>query len=202
MIENEIGRACDAADPMAETMTSDPDLNIGAEDEAPSARVPLFEWRKAIASSDLSSTQRVVCHTLGLHMDKSGGSCFPSTPLIAGESGCTKRTVEIALSAIEAAGYVRRRRGGEHGRGDKSTYEATVPLSERAKQLRCSVPTKGEADSPIGDVKGRSSFAERANLTREKGEADSPEVVRRTTVGRPPRDAIDVNDPRHPGYVL
>ena len=119
-------------------------------------------------------------------MDTSGGSCFPSTPLIAAESGCTKRTVEIALAAIEAAGYLHRRRGGANGRGDKSTYEATVP--KRAKLPRPSDAVKGDAGSPISAEKGRSTFAERANLTTEKGEGVSPEVVRRKTRGLPPDD--------------
>jgi hypothetical protein len=196
-VENALGPACDEAEAMSEDDTEAfSTRSIGACDEAPvTRRVDLFPWRKEIAASGLTSTQRLICHTLALHMDTKGGSCFPSTPLLASESGCSKRTVEIALAAIEAAGFIRRERGGGRGRGDKSTYQASVP--ERAKQVRSFAIEMGEADSPIIGSKGRRTFAGRANLTTQKGEADSPEEVRRTTGGRP-----TVDHPDHPDHRL
>jgi hypothetical protein len=181
--ENAYGRS-EAADAMDKQEEDERTRSIGTSGVA-RTRIGLFAWRKEIAASTLTSTQRLVCHTLALHMDTEGGSCFPATPTIASEAGCKKRAVELALAAIEAAGFVNRRRGGASGRGDKSTYEATVPTGNRAHQERPSLSGKGVSSAPIDrnkgvseTPKGRSSRNERAHHERPRKSGARPEVLR------------------------
>lgn len=100
---------------------------------APRIRVARFVWRKALATSDLPSTWRHIASNLSDHMDRDGGSCFPSLDTQARETGRSKSTVAEALKGLERRGYLQRERsrGGRHpGRdapGRATRYTATVP---------------------------------------------------------------------------
>ena len=84
---------------------------------------PLFTWRSAICDSDLQPTTRHVALVLSLHMNERGGSCFPSQPTLAKETGLTDRAVREHLLILNAKGWIERKK--QPGRVDM--YEATTP---------------------------------------------------------------------------
>lgn len=91
---------------------------------------PLFTWRSAIVESDLPPVTRHVALTLSLHMNERGGSCFPSHPTLAAETGYHIDTVRTHLAKLAADGWLVRvvnRRGS--GRGTRVEYEASVPTT-------------------------------------------------------------------------
>jgi DNA-binding FadR family transcriptional regulator len=87
----------------------------------------LILWRTQILASDVAAvpaSARLVALVLSTHMDRNGGSCFPSVTTIAREAGLGRSTVFRALEALERADYVERLRGG---RGRPNRYRATSP---------------------------------------------------------------------------
>lgn len=118
----------------------------------------LFRWRTAIANSDLPATTRLVLFTLSLHMDGEGRDCFPSTKLLAKETGLSKRTVCTRLVEEETRRWVRI----EEGRirpGQAWKRHQYSPL----------LPEGGEIASPPFEGKV-------GKLVREGGEADDNKV--------------------------
>jgi Helix-turn-helix domain len=85
----------------------------------------VHRWRKAITKSGLLASERLVAHTLAVHMNGDGGSCHPATRTLAGETGLSRSTVQRSLDRLAAAGYIERTLGG--GRGRPTRYQATIP---------------------------------------------------------------------------
>jgi predicted ArsR family transcriptional regulator len=85
-------------------------------------RSALIAWRSAIIASTVGSSARLVALVLSTHMDRDGGSCFPSLTTLARETGLSRRTVCNALDELEHAGLVERARTG---RGRPTRYRAT-----------------------------------------------------------------------------
>jgi len=67
-----------------------------------------YRWRDAIAAApqSLSANARLIAYTLANHMDKDGGSCFPSHATLAREANVAERTVRRGLVELRRAGYV------------------------------------------------------------------------------------------------
>ena len=89
-----------------------------------------LQWRIAFSGKDgPAGTTRLVLHTLSLHMDEFGGSCFPSHRTIALESGIGRNTVSDHLNKAVAAGWLvmspRLDGAGQAWRG--FDYEARIP---------------------------------------------------------------------------
>ena len=118
----------------------------------------LIQWRNKVLSEDGpdSSTTRYVLLVLSKHMNRYGGSCFPSMELLARESGLSERTVGTALKEAEVKGWIKRyrRRMAKGGSGwMQYEYEAEVP--ERGSDTRrTQVP---EASSGTSQVPENSS---------------------------------------------
>ena len=91
----------------------------------------LFKWRGAIPASELTSTQKLVAWTLSHHMDRAGGSCWPSIPLLAREASLAESTVRDALLELDAKGFIGRKPG--RGRGNSTRYQATIPEAENRR---------------------------------------------------------------------
>ena len=90
----------------------------------------LFEWREAVASpkGPSSSTTRHVLLTLSLHMDMTGGNCFPSTALLAERTGLSERSVCTHVDRAESEGWIRRAKHRGAGRAWAGTlYTAILP---------------------------------------------------------------------------
>lgn len=90
----------------------------------------LNTWRRLIASEHgpKSSTTRLVLHTLGIHMDQTGGSCFPSTKTLAVESGLSERFVCRHLSIAVDEGWLLKSSAGKSGQSwRRNQYQAALP---------------------------------------------------------------------------
>ena len=88
---------------------------------------PLIEWRKLIVAAErLPASARLVALVLSTHMDRNGGSCFPSLTRLQGESGLARSTVCLALDRLDREGLISRVRGG---RGRPTRYLATSPIT-------------------------------------------------------------------------
>jgi hypothetical protein len=122
-------------------------------------------WRDAIGDSDLDSTAKLVAYQLTRWMN-GRGVCFPSREEIAAKASLSVRAVELAISRLEADGWLQI----ERSRGRRShRYCAALPPT--ANEIRRSEwPTANE----------RPSNGERRS---SNGERRSPEdVVRRRSV--------------------
>jgi len=61
-------------------------------------------------------------------MDKSGGSCFPSTKRLSEETGLSERTVCTHLEIAEKEGWIQKMQQGLTGRAWKRhSYQALIP---------------------------------------------------------------------------
>jgi DNA-binding transcriptional MocR family regulator len=87
---------------------------------------PVVAWRTIIRESDVRSSARLVALMLSTHMDRNGGSCFPSLTTLSGETGLGRSTVCRALNELDSAGLIRRVR---QGRGRPTRYLATSPAT-------------------------------------------------------------------------
>lgn len=86
----------------------------------------LYRWRMAVQRSDLHATSRNVAWTLSTHMNREGGSCWPSINRVARESGLSRRTVQRHVVLLEVEGWLRveRSKGGQNA---THRYQATFP---------------------------------------------------------------------------
>lgn len=74
------------------------------------------------------ATTRHVLLTLALHMDATGGSCWPSVRTLAEETGLSRRAVMEHIEKAASEGWVKRWVRGAGGRGWRlAEYQATVP---------------------------------------------------------------------------
>lgn len=103
-----------------------PERSIGASSDAARKTSRLLAWRKAIAASDLSSTQKLVALVLSLHMNGDGASCFPSQKTVAAEASLTERAVRDTIPKLVEAGWIRREQG-RRVNGHPDHYYATTP---------------------------------------------------------------------------
>lgn len=108
---------------------------------------PLFTWRSALCESDLPPTTRHVLLTLSLHMNERGGSCFPSSRILAAETGLTRRTVESHLRKAVALGWIEKAPQSRRSDGTftPAQYRAMRP-GERASH------GPGETDALPGET--------------------------------------------------
>ena len=90
--------------------------------------LPLFTWRSAIVTSDLTAHERLVALVLSLHMSERGNSCWPSIDTTAEEAGLSYQGTKKILRRLDQLGWIKRtikRRGT--GRGTRVFYEAVIP---------------------------------------------------------------------------
>ncbi len=87
-----------------------------------------FELARRVAAlpPTISSTERLLLHTLILHRNAQTGECFPTFPTLAREMGAAKRTVKYAATRLATAGLltVGKRKTSN---GDGNTYALTLP---------------------------------------------------------------------------
>jgi Helix-turn-helix domain len=73
-----------------------------------------------ILASDLGSSARLVALVLSTHMNRNGGSCYPSLTTLERETGLARKTVWKSIDALETAGLLTR----ERSRGRVTRYRA------------------------------------------------------------------------------
>jgi DNA-binding transcriptional ArsR family regulator len=88
--------------------------------------VLMVEWRKAVCSSALDSTAKLVAHTFGAHMNANGLAKTSRGKIAKEAGGLDVRTVERATKRIEEAGLMRIERS--RGRHVNRSY-AIIPTA-------------------------------------------------------------------------
>lgn len=78
-----------------------------------------FSWRHAVLKSDLAPTTKHVLLTLSCHMNAMGEGAFPSTKLLAEETGYSERCVVTHLASSKKKGWIKAKVHGFGGRGWK-----------------------------------------------------------------------------------
>lgn len=104
-----------------------------------------------MATPELSPTELLVGFVLSTHMDRNGGSCWPSTKTLAHEAHASRRHVQRALRRLEAL----------------ELLEVTATKGGRGNPNRYRI--KGVTVSPFS--------GERATYTTQKGDTMSHEDV-------------------------
>ncbi len=130
--------------------------------------VDLNAWRRMVASEHgpESPTTRLVLHTLAVHMDPAGGSCFPSTKKLSVESGLSERVVWHHLAVAANAGWILKSLSGKNGQGWKrNQYRATLPKALTESQQ---LTEKGTDAGSVPTQKGTDFGAEGTDFERKK----------------------------------
>lgn len=143
----------------------------------------LIKWRDALAASDLPPSARLVGFVLSIHMDAEGGSCFPSTRLLADETGLARNTVMGAVDELEDNGLLEVERGGGHR---ASRYQAVLPNgsasepNDAAARNGFGSPTEPSLVQPVS----------RSGSPTEPEDAHEDAQVGRSTNGSPKGDPL------------
>ena len=80
-----------------------------------------------ILASELGPSARLVAFVLSTHMDRNGGSCFPSITTIQRETGYGARPFAARSTELERAGLDR----AAPGRRDRPTRYAALVVAHR-----------------------------------------------------------------------
>jgi Helix-turn-helix domain len=84
----------------------------------------VVQWRAAIIESELPSAAKLVALVLSTHMDRNGGSCFPSLTTIEREASLSRSAVCYALKRLEKSALIKRVPGGPTS---TTRYRASAP---------------------------------------------------------------------------
>lgn len=132
-----------------------------------------WSWRHAIGKSKLPPTTRLVLHTLGLKMDATGGSCYPSVAELVELTGLDKKTVLKHLELAAEKGWIEVSQHGFRGqKWKRNEYVARWP----GRDLKGTAA--GSDDGERGGVAPPPSDDEEVvELTPEGGGIDGQKVV-------------------------
>lgn len=176
--------------------------------ETPAASVTVISWDTAICESKLDMATKGVLHAIRYFMNTRTGVCWPSLERIAEVAGCSRRTVQTAISKAVSEGFLRAdSRLAENGRQKSNLYERSIPLDLYQKLLQSDAisrvgfasslpPFGGEEISEKSAEKSgggcRSCTGEGAGAARGEGAGAAPLELhhRRTTPegkGTPPK---------------
>ncbi|WP_241023364.1 helix-turn-helix domain-containing protein [Paraburkholderia sp. Ac-20340] len=118
-----------------------------------------WTWRHAIIKSGLSPTTRHVLLTLSCHLNDLGEDCFPSTAMLAEETGLSERSVCTHLTTAASLGwFVVRKHGFAKQRWARHEYLPRIPegfeiRAENEGTETGSVPSKrGRGAKALKDV--------------------------------------------------
>lgn len=145
----------------------------------------IFLWRRAVLDSGLKATTRHVLLTLSIHMNKTGGGCYPSTKLLEQETGLSERTVCTHLDLGRKAGFISSRIRGADGQDWAShEYQAHIPqpaepqpTAEHKGTEGDSVP-QGEQGTETGSAPLPDQDSKALNLLHEGTEPDAGKALK------------------------
>jgi len=122
-----------------------------------------WTWRHAFARSELSSTTKLVLHTIGLHMDETGHGAYPTVAQIMRLSSLSNKAVITHIRIAIQQGWLRSKVHGFKGQKWKNhEYEAHWPDENGAYE-------GGEPQSNLTD--------KLVNVSPKGGERQSEKVV-------------------------
>lgn len=115
----------------------------------------LHEWRHAFTSDagPKSSVTRLLLWTLSSHMDKDGGSCFPSVRTIAKKACISPVTVVKHIQIAVELGWIVKAPAGSGGQGwRRNQYCAAIPekVIQQLKHLKVEVVQEVKHVGPEG----------------------------------------------------
>lgn len=155
-----------------------------------------WTWRHAIIKSSLPPTTRHVLLTLSCHLNDLGEDCFPSTAMLADETGLSERSVctHLALAA-EHGWFVVRRHGYGKQKWARHEYFPRIPegfeVPDRDDQgtERTSAPSKkGRGTKALNDVQCH------VDKGTEAGSVPSKKALNVVPEGTEPNDEKALND--------
>lgn len=164
----------------------------------------LFDWRNRIASDNgpRQALARHVALTLSLHMDLSGGSCYPSIKTISKRTGLSERVVGKYLHILSDEGWLQICQRKKTGRGWRQyQYQAVIPEVPSTRDDAASSPhaQRGDAESSPC-AQGHDSYARRGdaqdiNVVTEGNTISSYNTKKNTQdPGNPIADQESVNE--------
>lgn len=174
------------------------------------------EWQATIRAAVLSSSEKLVAHTLATYANPDGTSIFPGIARLAVDTGLGYRTVRRALKRLRDAGLIEKVRSGASRRSQSDEYRL-VPIGEA--EITCEIrnpaqtklAVKRVAESQRGSSQWRRTrFAGHQHPAKTPAEGDalpdtntpqngfcrSQETVLPVTVDPPP--SIDPETKHHP----
>lgn len=88
----------------------------------------LQSWKKAIRSSNLPSSSKLILHTLADHMNGDGRSCYPTQQMIADETSFIRKTIKTHIEICLDRGFITRyKHKSEHQKYINHGYIAKIP---------------------------------------------------------------------------
>ena len=123
----------------------------------------LLDEGRALGGPAVLTYMALAAHAYGNKRD-----CRPSLARLADLTGHDRRTITRALTTLEAAGWIERRKGG--GRGTSTTYTLTRRAAERCTKTGASPPPEedNEEDKEEEERRARVANADaRANIARQ-----------------------------------
>jgi hypothetical protein len=137
-----------------------------------------YSWQRAILSSDLPSTTKLVLMALSTHINKGTGLAFPSIRILMKDTGLSNKAVIKHLRGAERAGWIET---GNYGYFDqrwaRKSYRPQIPVNLQG----------GEPRTPPFDVKV-------VNLVPKGGEPRSQGGEPRSQGGEPRTPPFDAEN--------
>jgi len=136
-----------------------------------------FELARRVAALPprISSTERLLLHTLILHRNAQTGECFPTFATLAREMGASARTVKYSAARLVTAGLLTvGKRKTMHG--DGNAYALNLPAIGATV-----APIDGEGSAtvaPIAAGNGCNPLPQRVQSTPAIGATVAPEQIR------------------------
>lgn len=134
-----------------------------------------YTWRHGILKSNLAPTTRLVLLALSCHVNDAGESAFPSTKLLATETGLSERAVVEHLAKAKKEGWVVVKKHGFAGqKWARNEYYPTIPdgLGDEKGTDAASAPLPEGTDAASAPKPKGTDFHDKKALT--EGQSNSP----------------------------
>jgi hypothetical protein len=152
----------------------------------------LFRWRAELLSErGPKPTTRFVLTVLATFGDEHGGNIFPSTRLLAEQTGLSRRAVETHLRTAEADRWIERSERAREGQGwRRMQYTLTTPpadtVGNHVPHLHGEGDSRHPTDNPGNAERDVGKLVRNVgNPTTERGECGSPEYSMTPPVNPP-----------------
>lgn len=117
-----------------------------------------YTWRAGIIKSQLPATTRHVLLTLSCHFNDAGEACYPSTRLLAEETGLSERAVITHLANARALGWLRVSKHGFAGQEwARNQYTPSFPQGTEPRSAPCEKGTEPHDKKALND--GQSNYS-------------------------------------------
>ena len=138
----------------------------------------LYVWRNLVCSDyGPKSLTRLVLLVLSLHMNSTGGSCFPSADTVAKRAGISKRAACEHLKTAAEKGWIIRSPRAKSGQGWRRwSYQAAIPAGLRSDRESPTCPNVEQSASEIGNRR-RSHVGTQGHSNYPKNNLNSSEWI-------------------------